>query len=260
MVSPVDDTPAPDRDQSDSLWLRVSLAFVWLSTGLHALHPYFRAVGGHALDRGQLPHALLWVYAALCVALGALVLARPAGRAPTWLQVALVALVSIGLAAFEPRLLVHPLGALTKNIPFVAAALAAHWLHIGKARWAEHALRLGVSAVWIVEGVFPKMLFQSAWERQFVAEHGFGGLEPGPIVFYVGALEAASGLATLLLPAGPRRWVYRAQALALLALPAWVITSDPSLWLHPLSPLEKNVPILVATLIVARRCCAPERA
>jgi len=249
---------AREQDLADSLWLRVSLAFVWLSTAVHVLHPYYRAIGGHALDELGAPHWLMWAACGFELLLGLFVLLRPPGRAVTALQIALVLFFTLALAVVEPRLLVHPLGVLTKNIPFVAVALGAYLLYRGSPAAAEHALRLGVASVWITEGVFPKILFQSSWERHFVAAHGSGGVDPGLVLVIVGVLEAASGVLSLLLPKGPRRVLLLLQAAALVLLPAWVIMNEPLLWLHPFGPLQKNVPILVATLIVARRCCTKE--
>jgi len=248
-----------EQDLADSLWLRISLAFVWLSTAVHVLHPYYRAIGGHALDRFGAPHALMWLACGAELLLGLYVLARPAGRYVTAAQVIGVVFFTVVLSITNPPLMVHPLGVLTKNIPFVAVALAAHWFtRPGGAAAAEHALRLGVAAIWITEGVLPKILFQSTWERNFVAEHGLAAFDPGVLLVVVGVLEAASGLLTLFLPKRPRRILLYLQAAALLVLPAWVIMNEPLLWLHPFGPLQKNIPILVATLVVARRCCTPK--
>lgn len=248
-----------EQDLSDSLWLRVSLAFVWLSTAVHVLHPYYRAVGSHTLDQLGAPQGLMWVACALSLGLGFHVLLRPANRLVTIVQVTAVAFFTVVLVAIDPRLLVHPLGVLTKNIPFITAVLAAHLLtRPGSTAVAAHALRLGVAAIWVTEGVIPKILFQSSWERHFVAAHGFSAFEPGPLLIVVGVLEAASGVLSLLLPQRPRRVLLYLQAAALVILPAWVIANDTLLWLHPFGPLQKNVPILVATLIVARRCCGPK--
>ena len=247
------------RELADSLWLRLSLAFVWLSTAVHVVHPYYRALGGHALDQLGLPHALMWIACAFELVLGLYVLLRPPDRALTALQVGLVIFFTLVLVVVDPPLMVHPLGALTKNIPFLTAAVAAHLLYrSGSPTAVERTLRFGVASVWITEGCFPKIFFQSSWERHFVVEHGFGAFEPGPTLVVVGVLEALSGVLLLLLPARPRRILLYLQAAALLVLPAWVVSHEPLLWLHPFGPLEKNVPILVATLLVARRCVGSE--
>lgn len=50
----------------------------------------------------------------------------------------------------------------------------------------------------------------------------------------------------------PARWVYLAalgMTLAMTVIGTWV---DPALWLHPLGPLSKNLPILALLWIVAR--------
>lgn len=50
----------------------------------------------------------------------------------------------------------------------------------------------------------------------------------------------------------PARWVYLTalgMTLAMTLIGTWV---DPALWLHPLGPLSKNLPILALLWIVAR--------
>ena len=50
----------------------------------------------------------------------------------------------------------------------------------------------------------------------------------------------------------PARWVYLAalgMTLTMTLIGTWV---DPALWLHPLGPLSKNLPILALLWIVAR--------
>jgi len=219
------------------------------------LHPYYRAIAGHLLDRAGIPQGLMWVVCGLELALGLWVLAKPPTRTLTIVQVGFVLLFSLGLALVDPSLLVHPLGILTKNIPFLTAAVAAHLFYRSGANGrAERMLLFGVASVWLSEGILPKIFFQSSWERNFVLDHGIGSLDPSVSLVFVGVAEALSGVLLLLLPARARRLLLYAQAAALVILPAWVIAGEPLLWLHPFAPLEKNLPILVATLLLARRC------
>jgi len=45
-----------------------------------------------------------------------------------------------------------------------------------------------------------------------------------------------------------------AQAAGLIVLPLVVSWFVPWLWFHPFGPFTKNVPVLLGTLVVLRRC------
>ena len=66
--------------------------------------------------------------------------------------------------------------------------------------------------------------------------------------------QAASGLGVLVLRGRWQDALLYAQCAALLALPLLVSWQDPLLWVHPFGPMTKNIPILVGTLALARRC------
>lgn len=70
-----------------------------------------------------------------------------------------------------------------------------------------------------------------------------------PWIIWGGA--GADLLLGLLMWLRPARWVYLAalgMTLAMTIIGTWV---DPALWLHPLGPLSKNLPILALLWIVA---------
>ena len=247
--------------------LRASIAFVWLATGLLVLHPSYRALGGPYLARLGAP---LWLMPATCAAevlLAVWLLGRPAGRALAALQVGMVSVFTLLLAITEPRLLVHPLGVLTKNLPFVAA-VGALFLH-ERGRPAAHVLgllRAGMAIIWLTEGVFPKLVFQDAWELGLVTRLGLPG-SPSLVVGALGVAQATSGVLALALapwrdpsrrPAGLAgallRLLLGAQLVALLVLPTLVGVMDPGFVVHPFGPLTKNAPLVVGTLLLFRRC------
>src|SRR5437867_3574403 len=95
-------------------------AFVWLTTGLAVLHPYYREVGHQYLDRLGLPDGLMFATCAAEVLLGLRVALGRATTAVTAVQAALVAGFTAILAVLDPALLVHPDGVLTKNLPLLA--------------------------------------------------------------------------------------------------------------------------------------------
>lgn len=240
-------TPAEDRIMA------AGIATVWMWTGLAVLHPYFLEVGVPYLTGLGLP---AWLAPATCageVALGLWVLARPPDRLSTALQLGAVGFFTLALAAQEPALLAHPFGVLTKNLPFatlvVARLLAAEE---GWTRRARGVLRGGVAAIWVTEGVFPKILFQGDFERAVVARSGLVPIDPGTFLVILGAAQALSGLVVAADPPRLGRLVLGAQAVALVVLPLLVAWQDPRLWVHPFAPLVKNAAILAGTLVLMK--------
>lgn len=71
-----------------------------------------------------------------------------------------------------------------------------------------------------------------------------------PWLIYGGAaVDLILGLLMLLKPS---RAVYLAALLMTLAMTVVATWADPALWLHPLGPLSKNLPILALLWILAR--------
>src|SRR4051812_518021 len=115
------------RDARTARALLVSVAFVWLATGVSVAHPYYRQIGDGYLAKLGLPS---WLMVATCLFEIGLGVRVALGRASTWLvagQTALVLGFTTILAVSEPLLLAHPFGVLTKNLPLLAA-LATAWL------------------------------------------------------------------------------------------------------------------------------------
>jgi len=110
-------------------------------------------------------------------------------------------------------------------------------------------LRLSIVFVWLATAIV------SVWELQGQSAQllqAAGVQDPSLVRWLILAgagADAVLGLAMLLRPA---RWAYLA-ALAVMALMTLVASVlDPSLWLHPLGPLTKNLPIAVLLFILAR--------
>jgi hypothetical protein len=253
--------------------LRASVAFVWLATGLSVLHPTYRALGGPYLTRLGAP---LWLMPVTCVAevLLALTLLLPPrlsprlsprrlalgsldldlGLALTALQVGMVSVFTLLLAWLEPKLLAHPLGVLSKNLPFVLTVVALDLHERPRPRLGALAvLRVGMAVVWLTEGVLPKLLFQDAWELGLVTRLGLPGA-PSLVVGALGVAQASSGVLALTLRGPSLRVVLGAQLVALAVLPTLVGVMDPHFLVHPFGPLTKNAPLVVGTLLLLRRC------
>lgn len=244
-----------DAERS-AAWLRAGVAFVWLATGALALHPAYRAAGAAELGRVPGLGGATWLMFATCaaeVALGARVLL---GRSAAWLvalELGMVATFTAVLAVTQPMLLASPFGVLTKNVPFAACVLAAH--RIERAGWdarAEWILRAGMAAIWLTEGLLPKVLFQQPVELA-IAARSVPWLAPPVALRAIGAVEVASGVLALSLRGRALGLVLAAQAGALAVLAIVMTRLDASLWLHPFGPLTKNAPILIGTLVLRAR-------
>src|SRR5262249_33455540 len=130
----------------------------------------------------------------------------------------------------------------------------AAWL-LRREGWTPRAawlLRGGMAIIWITEGLFPKVLFQAGWEVVLVRRSGLVPGDAAAFLRLMGACEALSGVAALLLRGRPLRWLLGAQMAALVVLPVLVGWLEPRLWVHPFGPLTKNVPILVGTALLWR--------
>jgi uncharacterized membrane protein YphA (DoxX/SURF4 family) len=240
--------------ERDCLWLRASLAFIWLATGLGVLSPYYRAIGAESLGRLGMPP---WLMIATCVFEVLLGLRVLLGRADTWLvllQGAMIVVFTVLLGISQPALLVDPFGVLTKNLPLLSI-LATLWL-LEREGWTPRALwilRAGMASIWFLDGLFPCLLVQSAELRQLV---GFLGLplgDPGQTLAILGGSQAVLAVLVLVLRGWPLRLLLLLQAVGVVVITILVTRFDPRLWFHPFGPLTKNVPILLGTLVVLDR-------
>ena len=243
------------NDAREQRALIVSVAAVWLATAVLVVHPAYRAIGAEYLGRLGLPAWLMPIACAGELGLGLYVAFAPPDRWLAAVQTAAVVGFTAILATVDPMLLVHPVGVLTKNLPLLAvlwtATLVAREGWTPRVRWI---LRGGLALIWITEGLLPKVVFQQPWELAIVSGSGLVAGDPGTFLVWMGLAQAASGVAALLVPWRGLRWLLLAQAAALIALPLLVSWQDPLLWVHPFGPLTKNVPIVVGTLVLARRC------
>ncbi len=246
--------PAGATRDTHARLMRWSVALVWAATGLFVLSPDYRMIGERWLARWDLPPWLMWGTCAFELALGLRLLALPAGRALSVLQIGMVLTFTAILATLEPMLLVHPLGVLSKNLPFIGVVAVVALVERGG--WNARALwllRVAMAVVWLTEGIGPKILFQQPWELAIATTLQLPG-EPSHLVAALGVAQALSGVAALTLRGRPLRWLLAAQVATILALSAMVGWLEPRWWLHPFGPLTKNLPILAGTYAVWRRC------
>jgi hypothetical protein len=251
-------SPSPElaaaRRTVEARWLRGSIAFVWLATGLSVLHPYYREVAQHYLSLLGLP---VWVMYATCAAEVVLGVRVGVGKPTAWLtvlQVGMIAVFTLILSWLEPSLLVHPYGVLAKNLP-LAALIVTTWLH-EREGWSRRnlwLLRIGVSSIWIAEGLFAKVLFPQPAAALLAARSGLTPGDPVRFLYWLGIAQTLAGVAALTLSGLPFRILLACQMAALVVLPVLVGLLEPELWVHPFGPLIKNVPILTGTALLFLR-------
>lgn len=243
-------------DLRDEALLRRGVALVWLATGLAVLHPYYRQVGAQYLRPLGMPDALMWATCAFEVALAAVLWLRPTDRWQALAQTAPVLAFTLILGVEEPRLLAHPFGVLSKNLPLLGALWAAHALSRDGGRdapRAERLLRLSMAVVWLTEGLFPKLLLPSPLEIEVVAAVGPSPRLALALIRAAGVGQILCGIGVLLLRGRPLRLLLGALLAALLLLPLLVTYAHPEMWVHPFGPLTKNFPIIAGTLVLLRR-------
>ena len=111
--------------------LRLSLAFVWIWTGLVVLFfsPFEESLALMAplgLPE-QAALVLIWLTAILELVLGALTAANWRVRIWVVMQLILIAGFTVILTWIDPSLWLHPFGAISKNVPLFAATLALYF-------------------------------------------------------------------------------------------------------------------------------------
>jgi uncharacterized protein YbjT (DUF2867 family) len=115
-------------------------------------------------------------------------------------------------------------------------------------RWLLPLLRYSVALVWIVTGIVSLGPFPVSSSYELLARVGVSGAL-APVLLYGAALmDLAFGLATLLVKR--RRFVWLAQAAAIVLYTIIITAKLPEFWLHPFGPLLKNVPLLAAILVL----------
>ncbi|MDO4725403.1 MAG: DoxX-like family protein [Comamonadaceae bacterium] len=91
------------------------------------------------------------------------------------------------------------------------------------------------------------------WNGQSLALLRAGGVPPGPLAHaLIGGGVALDIALALALSWRPGRATYALTALAVLGLTLAATALLPALWLHPIGPLSKNLPILAILFVLYR--------
>lgn len=114
----------------------------------------------------------------------------------------------------------------------------------------QNLLRYSLIFVWLTTALV-SVLELHGQSAQLLA--GISGLDPasGSMLILGGAgVDAVLGLALWLRPS---RVIYLAALALMLVMTVVATVLSPWLWLHPLGPLTKNIPIAAVLLILARK-------
>lgn len=110
------------------------------------------------------------------------------------------------------------------------------------------ALRTALGLLWLVTGIVSLGLYPLDHSVALVEQVGITGILAPFAVYAAALLDGALGLATL--ARYHIRWVGFAQISLMLGYSALISIALPEYWLHPFGPITKNIPLIVATLVM----------
>ncbi len=109
-------------------------------------------------------------------------------------------------------------------------------------------LRLSIGFLWLFTGIVSAFLYPVEESYQLLAAAGISGIWAPILLYSASALDGLLGIATLI---GYRiRIVVGLQLLVMLSYMVIISWALPGLWFHPFGAITKNVPLIVATLIM----------
>lgn len=109
-------------------------------------------------------------------------------------------------------------------------------------------LRVAIASVWIFTGLVSAFFYPTASSYAMLAEVGIDGLWK-PVMLY-GAAAADALLGVALLFSFRIRLVVALQICMILLYSAIITVWFPEYWAHPFGPVSKNLPLVIATLVM----------
>ncbi len=109
-------------------------------------------------------------------------------------------------------------------------------------------LRFSIALVWISAGIVSAFIYPQAESFSLLAPLGLSGIWAALALYGASVLDLLLGLATL-----NSRWLRIAAFGQILTMAAYTLILTlflPALWAHPFGPVVKNLPLVVATLIM----------
>lgn len=109
-------------------------------------------------------------------------------------------------------------------------------------------LRISLALLWIATGLISAFAYPAAQSYALLAPLGIEGWMAPLALYGAAAIDVALGMALLL--RWQVVWVGAAQIIMIVAYSILIAIGLPEVWLHPFGPVTKNIPLIVATLIV----------
>ena len=115
--------------------------------------------------------------------------------------------------------------------------------------WVQPLLRVSIAIVWIWTGVVSLGLYPPAESYALLARLGVTGTLATLALYGAALLDIALGVGVLVLR--ERRWIWIGQIIVMLGYTVLISIWLPEWWLHPYGPMIKNLPLIVATMLLA---------
>lgn len=109
-------------------------------------------------------------------------------------------------------------------------------------------LRLSIGFLWIFTGIVSAFFYPIAESYKLLAATGISGIWAPIMLYSAAALDGMLGIATLV--AYRIRLVVGLQLLLMVGYMIMISWALPAFWSHPFGPMTKNLPLIVATLIM----------
>jgi uncharacterized protein YbjT (DUF2867 family) len=110
--------------------------------------------------------------------------------------------------------------------------------------WLALLLRLSIAIVWLAAALVSALLYPIQGSVALVEHMGVNGDAAVALVYLGAAVDAAFGIATLLMR--NRRLLWIGQCCVIVGYTAIITAWLPEYWLHPFGPVVKNIPLLAA--------------
>jgi uncharacterized protein YbjT (DUF2867 family) len=109
-------------------------------------------------------------------------------------------------------------------------------------------LRLSVAFIWLATGLISAFVYPERESLALLAQTGITGAAAPVVLYGTSFFEIALGLATAL---GYRlQWIGTIELALIVAFTSILTLRIPAFWWHPFGPLTKNIPLIVATLVM----------
>jgi uncharacterized protein YbjT (DUF2867 family) len=114
--------------------------------------------------------------------------------------------------------------------------------------WLLPLLRYAIAFVWIVTGIVSLGVYPLQESYALLARVGLSGAAASIALYGAALLDLAFGIGSIVMRR--RKWLWRAQMALIAGYTVIISFFLPEFWLHPYGPLTKNVPMLVAILLL----------